>query len=161
MARWPSLLDKRGVIRWGFRPRMIILKLPSFLFLLLVLVYEISFDLHYSLLMIFFVLPNGFADRNTAIPNFNLVNQPSLYKILKAEVFVHTDGQLKVAHLILDYIPISKSFLALKCVIKARDPCLHRISVATPGFLLTGLIPEGTLTSEPIHEGILKVALPP
>ena len=58
----------------------------------------------------FFVSLNSFADKHAAIPNFNLVNQPSLDKILKAEVFVHTEGQLKAAHLILDYIPISKSF---------------------------------------------------
>ena len=58
----------------------------------------------------FFVFPNGFADKNATIPNFNLVNQPSLDKILKAEVFVHTNSQLRAAHLILDYIPISKSF---------------------------------------------------
>ena len=41
--------------------------------------------------MMFFVFPNGFADRNTVVPNFNLMNQASLEKILKAEVFVHTD----------------------------------------------------------------------
>ena len=111
--------------------------------------------------MIFFVLPNGFANKNTAIPNFNLVNQPSLDKILKAEVFVHTDDQLRAAHLILDYIPIFNSFQVPKCVIKARDPRLHRISIAAPGFLLTSPIPESTLTTEPIPEGIPKVALPP
>ena len=60
-----------------------------------------------------------------------------------------------------------------KCVIKSNDPCLHRISVAIPGFLL----PEGVLALggtliiepvrvdmlaiEPIFEGILKVSLPP
>ena len=108
----------------------------------------------------FFVSPNGFANKNTAIPNFNLMNQPSLDKILKVEVFVHTDGQLRAAHLILDYIPISKSLQALKCVIKARDPCLHRINVATLGFLTTGPIPEGILTTTPIPEGIPRVALP-
>ena len=86
----------------------------------------------------FFVFSNGFADKNATIPNFNLVNRQSLDKILKAEVFVHTDGQLRAAHLILDYIPISKSFQAPKCVIKARDPRLHWISVAAPNFLLTG-----------------------
>ena len=75
-------------------------------------------------------------------------------------MFVHTDGQLRVTHLILDYIPISKSFQAPKCVIKARDPCLHRISVAAPGFLITGPVPEGILTSNPIPEGIPRVALP-
>ena len=55
------------------------------------------------------------------MPNLNLVNQPSLDKILKAEVFVHIDDQLRAAYLILDYVPISKSFLVLKCAIKARN----------------------------------------
>ena len=111
--------------------------------------------------MIFFVSLYGFADRNVDIPNFNLMNQSSLDKTLKAEVFIHTDGQLRVAHLILDYILISKSFQAPKCIIKAKDPHLHRISVAAPGFLTTGPIPKGTLTTNPIPEGIPKVALPP
>ena len=95
------------------------------------------------------------------MPNFNLVNQPSLDKILKAEVFVHNDGQLRVAHLILGYTPISKSYQALKCIIKVNDPRLHWISVAGSGFLITGPILEGTLTTDPILEGIPKVALPP
>ena len=85
---------------------------------------------------------------------------PSLDKILKAEVFIHTDGQLRAAYLILDYILISKSFLAPKCVIKAKDPQVHWINVMTPGFLLPGPIPEGMLTTDPIFEGIPKVALP-
>ena len=62
--------------------------------------------------------------------------------------------------MILDYIPISKSFLALKCVIKARDPRLQWISVATPDFLTTNPIPEGTLATTLIPEGIPRVALP-
>lgn len=76
-------------------------------------------------------------------------------------MFVHIDGQLRAAHLILDYIPISKSFQALKSVIKARDPRLHRINVATPSFPITGPVPEGMLTTDLIPESILKVALPP
>ena len=67
----------------------------------------------------------GFVDKHAAIPNFNLVNQPSLDKILKAEVFVRSDGQLRAAHLILGYKPLSSSFQASKCQIKARDPRLH------------------------------------
>ncbi|XP_030963642.1 probable LRR receptor-like serine/threonine-protein kinase At3g47570 [Quercus lobata] len=100
-------------------------------------------------------------DKNVAVPNFNLVNQPSLDKILKAEVFVHNDGQLRVAHLILGYTPISKSYQALKCIIKVNDPRLHWISVAALGFLITDSILEGTLTTDPILEGIPKVALLP
>ena len=94
------------------------------------------------------------------MPDFGLVNQQSLDKILKVEVFVHTDGQLRATHLILDYILISKSFLAPKCVIKAKDPQVHWINVTTPGFLLLGPIPKGTLTTEPIFEGIPKVDSP-
>ena len=104
----PPLFDERGDTKWGSRSRFIISKLsppPFFVF-----VHEISFDLSYFLLMMFIVSLNGFVDKNTVIPNFNLVNQPSLDKILKTEVCVHTNGQLMATYLILDYIPISKSF---------------------------------------------------
>ena len=55
-------------------------------------IYDFSFDSCYFLLTMFFVFPDGFADKNDVVPNFSLVNQPSLDKILKAEVFVHSDG---------------------------------------------------------------------
>ena len=89
------------------------------------------------------------------------INRESLDKILKAKVFVHMDGQLRVAYLILDYIPISKSFQAPKCVIKARDPRLQRTRVITQGFLLFDPILEGEFATKPIPEGIPKVASPP
>ena len=56
--------------------------------------------------------------------------------------------------MILGYTPISFSFQAPKCVIKARDPCLHRLSVAATGFLLPmGIhVPEGALVTQPILE---------
>ena len=75
-------------------------------------------------------------------------------------MFVHSDGQLKAAHLILGYNPISKSNQVPKCLIKAKDPLLHRISVAALGFLTMDPILKGTLTTDPIPEGIPKVALP-
>ena len=74
VARWPPLSDERGDARWGFRSRFIISKLPHFIFLLFVFVHEISFDLRYFFLMMFFVSLNGFVDKNAAIPNFNFVN---------------------------------------------------------------------------------------
>ena len=94
----------------GSRSKFIISKSSLFLFLLFVFVHECSFDSHYFLLMIFFVFPTGFTDKNVVVPKFSLVNQSSLEKILKAEVFVHNDGQLRAAHLILGYTPIYKSF---------------------------------------------------
>jgi len=75
-------------------------------------------------------------------------------------VFVHTDRQLRVSHLILDYMPISNAFQAPKCVIKAKDLRLQRISVAAPRFLITGLVLEGTLATGPIPEGIPRVTQP-
>ena len=74
------------------------------------------------------IFVDDFADKHVAIPNFGLVNQLSLDEILKTEMFAHSDGQLRAVHLILGYTPISKIFQASKCVIKTKDPHLHRIS---------------------------------
>ena len=51
---------------------------------------------------------------------------------------------------ILEYTMISSSFQALKCVIRAKDPHLHLINVAVPGFLNPHLRPQGVLKVEPI-----------
>ena len=61
-------------------------------------------------------------------------------RVLQAEIYVNpSDGQLRAAHLILGYNPISRAFQAPSCVIKAKDPRLRRISVAYEGFI----VPEG------------------
>ena len=62
------------------------------------------------------------------------------------------DGQLCVAHLILGFNPISFAFQAPKCVIRARDPRLQRISVAFPGFIVPDGVPlpQGTPHTEPL-----------
>ena len=46
----------------------------------------------------------------SVILNFSLVNELDLTNILKAEIFVHKDEQLRAAHLILGYNPISSNF---------------------------------------------------
>ena len=108
---------------WGFRSTFIILKsLPSPFdifcshFSPFVFVIELSFDLCLFFYDVF-CFPNGFVDKHTIVPNFNLVNQPSLDKILKAEVFFHSGDQLRAAQLILGYNFLSSSFQVLKCVI--------------------------------------------
>ena len=83
---------------------------------------------------------NGFADTNSTTPLFRLVNRTSLGRILQSEVYVNeADGQLRATHIILGYTPISRAFQTPKCVIRAKDPRLHRISVAYEGFV----VPEG------------------
>ena len=72
-----------------------------------------------------FLVFGEFVDKHFAIPNLSLVNKPDLMKILKAEIFVHTDGQLRTAHLILGYNPLSSSVQLPKCVIKEKDSLLH------------------------------------
>ena len=71
------------------------------------------------------------------MPSLRLVNKASLDRILQAEIYVNElDGQLRAAHLILGYTPISCAFQAPRCVIRARDPRLHRISIAYEGFVV-------------------------
>ena len=60
-------------------------------------------------------------------------------------MFVHSDDQLRVAHLIFGYNLLSSSFQVSKCLMKAKDPRLHQINVATPGFLTINLILGGVL----------------
>ena len=46
------------------------------------------------------------------------------------------DFQVRVAHKILEYDPIQKSFVTPKYVIKAKDPWLQKITVAEHSFFL-------------------------
>ena len=78
---------------------------------------------------------DDYADKYSAIPNFGLVNEQDLTKILKAKIFIHKDGQSRVAHLMLGYDPLSSNFQAPKYVIKAKDHRLHLINVTVPSFL--------------------------
>ena len=82
-------------------------------------------------------------DKHFTTPNFNLVNKEDLNRIIRSEIFLYTDGQLRAAYVLLRYKPISSSFQSPKNVIKAKDPRLHRLNVAVPGFL-TGPPPKET-----------------
>ena len=72
-------------------------------------------------------------------------------------MFIRTDGQLSTTNIILSYTPTSMTFQVPKCVVKARDPRLHQINVAMTSFLISGPIPEGVFTTDPIPEGIPRV----
>ncbi|XP_030958671.1 uncharacterized protein DDB_G0286299-like [Quercus lobata] len=86
-------------------------------------------------------------DRRFTKPNLKLVNKASLDRVLKAEIYVNeADGQLRAAHLILGYTPLSFALQVPKCVIRARYPRLHRISVDYKRFI----VPEGVSSSQPV-----------
>ena len=73
-----------------------------------------------------------------------------------------TDSQLSAAHLILGYMPISRAFQAPKCMIRAKDPRLHCISVAYEGFMVPeGIpLPTSTLFTQPLPVATLSAGVP-
>ena len=73
-----------------------------------------------------------------------------------------SNSQLRAAHLILEYTPISRAFQASKSVIKAKDHRFHRISVAYKGFVVPeGFpLPKNTVFPEPFPVATLSVGAP-
>ena len=72
------------------------------------------------------------------------------------------DGQLRATHLILGYTPISHAFQAPRCVIRAKDSRLHRISIAYEGFVVPEGIPLPTSTpfTQPLPVTTLSAGVP-
>ena len=70
---------------------------------------------------------------------------------------MNDDGQFRAVHLILDYEPISRTFLDVGNSIKANDYRLARIDVSRPGFLAPHDLPP---VDHPIPQGIPFAAQP-
>ena len=51
-----------------------------------------------------------FADKGHVAPRLDLVNVLALNKLLRSEIFISEDKQLRAVHLILDYKPLSRTF---------------------------------------------------
>ena len=90
-------------------------------------------------------------------PKLSLINVPALNYLLRSEIFVNDDGQLRAVHLILDFEPISRSFLDVGNSIRAGDHRLARIDVSRPNFLAPYNLPS---VDHPIPQGIPLVAEP-
>ena len=155
MARWSALPDSRGNTGWTRSHRSIIFSSRAHFVYFFFLIIFVSNNLHSRL--------NGFADRRYTKPNLKLVNKANLDKLLKAEIYVsEANGQLRAAHLILGYTPISFAFQEPKCVIRARDPRLHRINVAYEGFIVPeGIsLPQYTSRTEPLFVASVSAGTP-
>ena len=112
-------------------------------------------------LKLFLVIPTDIANPRATTPSLRLVNKASLDRVLQAEIYVNeSNGQLRAAHLILSYNPISRAFQAPSCVIKAKDPRLRRISVAYEGFVVPQGVPLSRYSplTEPLPVASLAVA---
>ena len=117
------------------------------------------------MLLLKYIFPgfNGFADPHSTAPLLRLVNKASLDRILQSEVYINeANGQLRAAHLILGYKPISRAFQAQRCVIRAKDPRLHRISVVYEGFIVPkGIpLPKNTPLTQPLLVATLSAGVP-
>ena len=53
----------------------------------------------------------GFADKEQTTPRLSLVNVQALNFLLRSEIFVSKDEQLRAALLILDYEPLSRALV--------------------------------------------------
>ena len=82
---------------------------------------------------------------------------PTLNYLLRSQIFVNDDGQLRAIHLILDFESISRSFLDVGNSIRADDYRLARIDVSQPSFLAPYDLPP---IDHPIPQGISFVAQP-
>ena len=89
-------------------------------------------------------------DKSYTNPKLSLINVPAFNYLLKSQIFVNDDGQLHAVHLILDFEPISKSFLDVSNSIRADDYRLARIDVSRPGFLAPHDLPT---VDHPIPQG--------
>ena len=70
---------------------------------------------------------------------------------------MNNDGQLRAVHLILDFEPISRSFLDVGNSIRAEDHRLARIDESWPDFLAPYDLPP---VDHPIPQGIPIIAQP-
>ena len=76
-----------------------------------------------------------FADKEHVSPKLSLVNILGLNYLLRLEIFISEDEQLRVAHLILDYKPISCIFQDAGQALRVGSSRLACIDFSKPGFL--------------------------
>ena len=86
-------------------------------------------------------------DKSYTNPKLSLINIPALNYLLRSQIFVNDDGQLRTVHLILDFEPISRSFLDVGNSIRADDYSLARIDVSRPNFLAPHDLPPVAILS--------------
>ena len=96
-------------------------------------------------------------DKEQVAPRLSLINVPALNYLLRSQIFVNDDGQLRAAHLVLDYDPLSRSFQDVGNAIRANDYRLAHIDVSRPHFLAPHDLPP---VDHPIPQGVPLAAQP-
>ena len=96
-------------------------------------------------------------DRRLVEPRLSHTNIAALNYLLRSEIFVSEDRQLRAVHLILDFEPISKTFQEISHAIRAGDPRKNRIDISRPDFLARDNLPPVRL---PIHQILPPLVIP-
>ena len=96
-------------------------------------------------------------EKNHVSPQLSLTNVAALNYLLRSQIFVNDDGQLRAVHLILDHEPLSNTFQEVGNAIKANDYRLARIDVSWPHFLAPYDLPP---VDHPIPQGVPLAAQP-
>ena len=97
------------------------------------------------------------ADRRHIAPRLRHTNITALNYLLRSEIFVSEDRQLRAVHLILDFEPTSKVFQEIWHVIWAGDPRINRIDISKLDFLARDDLSPIRL---PIHQIPLSLVIP-
>ena len=82
-----------------------------------------------------------FVDMNQVAYWLSLTNIAALNYLLRSEIFVSEDRQLRAIHLILEFEPISKIFQEIDHAIRAGDPWINQIDVTKLDFLARDDLP--------------------
>ena len=86
-----------------------------------------------------------FANKRQVAPRLSLTNIAALNYLLRSEIFVSEDRQLRAIHLILDFKPISEIYKEIGHAIRAGDLRLARIDVSVLNFLAQEDLPPVVL----------------
>ena len=89
-------------------------------------------------------------DKRLVNPQLSHTNIVGLNYLLRSEIFVSEDRQLRAVHLILDFKPISRVFQDIGHAIRARDPRINRIDVSKPNSLAQDDLPPVRLPVQQI-----------
>ena len=126
MARQYSLPGQGRKTRWG----TIELDPLEGILVLIFLFLRFNFDFACLPPRTNVTLSLGFADKAHTTPWLSLVNVPTLNFLLRSEIYVSADGQLRAAPLILDYEPLSRALVDAGQAIRAGSSQLTRIDVS-------------------------------
>ena len=97
-----------------------------------------------------FSFSDVFADKDYISLKLSLVNVPGLNFLLRSETFVSEDNQLRAAHLILDYEPLSRIYQDAGQALRIGNPQLAREDISKSGFLARWDLPPVVLPTQQI-----------